>query len=100
MSSISTYYNGHGVLIFIFLDGFTEQDIIANAILLFLAGFEPVSSTLSFCLYQLALNQNIQDKMREEMYSKSKQHGQLNNDFLVDLYYTDMVLAGKYQNII
>ncbi|XP_026815293.1 probable cytochrome P450 6a13 [Rhopalosiphum maidis] len=72
---------------------FTEQDIIANAILMFLAGFEPVSSTLSFCLYQLALNQHIQDKMRDEMNSKLKQHGQLNNEFLVDLHYTDMVLA-------
>ncbi|XP_022170501.1 cytochrome P450 6a2-like [Myzus persicae] len=74
-------------------NGFTEQHIIANAIQMFLAGFEPVSSTLSFCLYQLALNQGIQDKMRDEMNSKWKQHGQLNNDFLVDLCYTDMVLA-------
>jgi len=87
-------------LIYIILDEFTEQDIIANAILMFLAGFEPVSSTLSFCLYQLALNQHIQDKMRDEMNSKLKQHGQLNNDFLVDLHYTDMVLAGKYRSAI
>ncbi|KAE9535944.1 hypothetical protein AGLY_007845 [Aphis glycines] len=74
-------------------DGFTEQDIVANAILMFLAGFEPVSSTLSFCLYQLAINQNIQDKMRDEMNSKLKEHEQMNNDFLMDLHYTDMVLA-------
>ncbi|KAF0748798.1 putative cytochrome P450 6a13 [Aphis craccivora] len=74
-------------------DGFTEQDIVANAILMFLAGFEPVSSTLSFCLYQLAINQNIQDKMRDEMNSKLKEHGHMNNDFLMDLHYTDMVLA-------
>ncbi|CAI6346056.1 unnamed protein product [Macrosiphum euphorbiae] len=74
-------------------NGFTEQDIVANAILMFFAGFEPVSSTLSFCLYQLALNQNIQEEMRDEMNSKLKEHGQMNNDFLVDLHYTDMVLA-------
>uniref|UniRef100_A0A2H8TQ99 Cytochrome P450 6a2 n=1 Tax=Melanaphis sacchari TaxID=742174 RepID=A0A2H8TQ99_9HEMI len=72
---------------------FTEQDIVANAILLFLTGFEPVSSTLSFCLYQLALNQHIQNRMRDEMNSKLKEYGQMNNDFLVDLHYTDMVLA-------
>lgn len=65
---------------------------------MFLAGFESVSSTLSFCLYQLAFNQHIQDKIRDEMNSKLEQHEKLNNDFLMDLHYTDMVLAGKYQH--
>eukprot|EP00102_Acyrthosiphon_pisum_P014916 XP_008185222.1 PREDICTED: cytochrome P450 3A19-like [Acyrthosiphon pisum] len=74
-------------------NGFTEQDIVANAILMFFAGFEPVSSTLSFCLYQLALNQHNQEEMRDEMNSKVKEHGKINNDFLVDLHYSDMVLA-------
>ncbi|XP_001952450.1 probable cytochrome P450 6a13 [Acyrthosiphon pisum] len=74
-------------------NGFTEQHIIANAILMFLAGFETVSSTLSFCLYHLALNQDVQEKIRDEMNSKLKQHGKINNDFLVNLHYTDMVLA-------
>ncbi|XP_025205425.1 probable cytochrome P450 6a13 [Melanaphis sacchari] len=74
-------------------DGFTEQHIIANAIQMFFGGFEPVSSVLSFCLYELALNQYVQDKLRDEIISISKQHGQINNDFLVDLHYTDMVLA-------
>lgn len=66
---------------------------------MFLAGFEPVSSTLSFCLYQLALNQYIQDKMRDEMNSKSKEHGKMSNDYLLDLHYTDMVLAGEYYDL-
>jgi len=64
---------------------------------MFLAGYETVSSTLSFCLYHLALNQDVQNKIRDEMNSKLKQHGKINNDFLVDLHYTDMVLAGEYQ---
>ncbi|XP_029344716.1 probable cytochrome P450 6a14 [Acyrthosiphon pisum] len=63
---------------------------------MFFAGFEPVSSTLSFCLYQLALNQHNQEEMRDEMNSKVKEHGKINNDFLVDLHYSDMVLAGEY----
>jgi len=67
---------------------------------MFLGGFEPVASLLSFCLYHCALNQNVQDEMRDEMNSKLEQHGQLNNDFLIDLHYTDMVLAGEYQYII
>jgi len=37
--------------------------------------------------------------MRDEINSKLKEHGQMNNDFLMDLHYTDMVLAGKYNNL-
>jgi len=61
-----------------------------------LAGFETVSSTISYCLYELALNKSIQDKVRQEIQSKiSKSYGQINNDFLIDLNYLDMVIAGN-----
>jgi cytochrome P450 family 6 len=62
---------------------------------MFAAGSETVSSTLSFCLYELALNKEIQDKLREEIWTaKAKHDGQLNNDYLMDLRYTNMVLEG------
>nr|UOW66143.1 cytochrome P450 6CY16 [Rhopalosiphum padi] len=79
---------------------YTDADIIGNAILMFAAGSETVSSMLSFCLYELALNKEIQDKLRAEIWSaKAKHDGQLNNDYLMDLHYTNMVLeetARKY----
>lgn len=72
------------------------MDIVANAVLLFTAGFETVALTLSFCLYELALNKNIQNKLRKHIRSiKEKHGGQLNNDFLVDLHYAEMVLDGN-----
>ncbi|XP_060866135.1 cytochrome P450 6k1-like [Metopolophium dirhodum] len=81
-------------------DKFTDDDIIGNAILMFTAGSETISSMLSFCLYELALNIEIQDRLRSEIYSmKAKHNGQINNDYLMDLYYTNMVLeetARKY----
>ncbi|XP_022170039.1 cytochrome P450 6k1-like [Myzus persicae] len=74
-------------------DKFTEADIIGNAILMFTAGSETVSSVLYFCLYELALNKETQDKLRGEICSmKAKHNGQLNNDYLMDLHYTTMVL--------
>ncbi|XP_050527989.1 probable cytochrome P450 6a14 [Daktulosphaira vitifoliae] len=70
------------------------SDIVANAILMFLAGFETVSSTMSFCLYELALNKPIQDKVRKEMTQlMSKHNGEINSEFLSDLHYLEMVLA-------
>lgn len=78
-----------------FIDKFTDADIMGNAILLFAAGSATVSSSLTFCLYELALNKEIQDKVRAEILSmKAKHDGQLNNDYLMDLRYTTMVLEG------
>ncbi|XP_022170037.1 probable cytochrome P450 6a13 [Myzus persicae] len=74
-------------------DKFTDDDIIGNAIVMFTAGSETVSSLLSFCLYELALNKEAQDKLRAEIFSmKAKHDGQLTNDYLMDLHYTTMVL--------
>nr|NP_001352523.1 probable cytochrome P450 6a14 [Myzus persicae] len=74
-------------------DKYTDADIIGNAILLFTSGSESIPSMLSFCLYELALNKEIQDKLRTEICSmKAKHEGQFNNDYLKDLRYTDMVI--------
>lgn len=76
------------------------MDIIANAMLLFAAGTETVATTASFCLYELALNKDIQDRLRAEILSsKIKHDGQLNNEFLDDLSYAEMVLNGNVINL-
>ncbi|XP_027851731.2 LOW QUALITY PROTEIN: probable cytochrome P450 6a13 [Aphis gossypii] len=73
---------------------FTETQIVANAFVMFVAGFETVSTTVSFCLYELALNKSIQDKVREEIQLKLSQNdGQIDNALLMDLNYLDMVIA-------
>lgn len=70
---------------------------MANAFILFAAGFETVSTAMSFCLYELALKKTIQDKVRDEMNTMKKKHNTDNdNDFLKDLHYLEMVLAGQY----
>jgi len=75
---------------------FEETDIVANAFLFFAAGFETVSTAMSFCLYELALKKPIQDRVREEMNAtRAKHNGEINSDFLVDLHYLEMVLAGQ-----
>jgi len=64
---------------------------------MFAAGFETVSLAVSYCLYELALNKSIQDRVREEIQLKmSKNDGQIDHAFLMDLNYLDMVIAGKF----
>nr|ATN95983.1 cytochrome P450 6CY18 [Aphis gossypii] len=72
----------------------TKDQVLSNAFGLFAAGFETTSTTLSFCLYELALKKNIQDRVREEIkLTKIKCNGVIDNEFLTNLNYLDMVIA-------
>jgi len=82
--------------LFIFAEKFTDIDIVANAILLFAAGAEPVSDTFAFCFYELTLNKPIQDKLHQHIYVTREKHGEeFNHNYLADLHYADMVLSDK-----
>lgn len=64
--------------------------------LLFAAGTETVAAIASCCLYKLAMNKDIQDKLRAETIStKTKCGGELNNAFLGDPHYAEMVINGN-----
>ncbi|CAL1292427.1 unnamed protein product [Larinioides sclopetarius] len=43
----------------------SADEIVAQSVIFFTAGYDTTSSTLSFATYQLALNPDIQDKLRE-----------------------------------
>lgn len=44
-------------------EGLTKNEIIANAVLFFLAGFETTATTLNFIMYELTMNPDIQEKV-------------------------------------
>ena len=46
---------------------FDELVIVATALVLMVAGYDTVSSTLSYCCYELAKNPEVQDKLRAEI---------------------------------
>lgn len=76
---------------------FHETDIVANAFVMFAAGFETVSTAVSFCLYELALKKHIQDRVRNEIIATKAKHGdETKSEFLMDLQYMEMVLAGRW----
>ncbi|KAI4459292.1 cytochrome p450 [Holotrichia oblita] len=74
-------------------EGLTLNEIAAQAFVFFLAGFETSSTTMTFCLHELAFNQEIQDKLRKEVRDTyQKTDGQLNYDAIMGMKYMDMVL--------
>lgn len=52
----------------------TELEIIANSVLFFFAGFDTTASTLSFCLYELAKNPDIQERLHQEVKKAIEQN--------------------------
>ncbi|XP_025262192.1 probable cytochrome P450 6a13 isoform X2 [Camponotus floridanus] len=70
----------------------TESLIASQAFVFFLAGFETSSTTMSHALYELALNQQIQDKLREEINQEYTKHdSNLTYENVKEMNYLDKV---------
>lgn len=62
----------------------------------FIAGFETSSTTMTFSLYELASNQNIQNKLRNEIETVIQRYdGKLTYEAIMDMPYLDQVINGK-----
>jgi len=84
-------------MIFIELD---EDAIAAQAFVFFAAGYETSSSTIAFCLHELALNQEIQERTRREIRNAlGARDNKLTYDAVQEMKYLDMVILGMHFNI-
>jgi cytochrome P450 family 6 len=75
---------------------FTDTLLASQAFIFFLAGFETSSTTLSFCLHELALNPEVQERLREEIDSTlEKYEGKITYDGIHSMSYLDKVVDGE-----
>lgn len=69
------------------------EQMVAQALVFFLAGFDTSSTTMSFCLYELALNPDIQHKLRVEIQSSLSQNNEeLSYECLQKMTYLNQVV--------
>ncbi|CAG9828105.1 unnamed protein product [Diabrotica balteata] len=70
----------------------TNEDITAQALIFFFAGFDSVSSLMSFMSYELAINPDVQTRLREEIDEGFQEcNGKLTYETLMKMKYLDMV---------
>lgn len=73
----------------------SNLDIAAQALIFFFAGFETVSALMCFMAYELAINPDIQQRLREEIEETLENcNGELTYEALLKMKYLDMVVSG------
>lgn len=76
----------------------TDSIIAAQAFAFFTAGFETSSTTLSFCLYELALHGSIQDEVFREIEAIASQSGEpFSYESVKDMVLLELCLLGTYR---
>lgn len=72
------------------------EEVAAQAYLFLIAGFESSSSAMAFCLYELARNLDVQQRLHAEIDRiLSKYDGQVTYDSLKEMKYLDCCIDGK-----
>jgi len=77
-------------------DGLSFNEVLAQAFIFFLAGFETSSTTMGFALYELARNQDVQDKVRKEINNVIEKHNnEITYEGIKEMKYLEQVVMGK-----
>lgn len=75
-------------------DGFSVNEIVAHCFAFLLGGFETPSSVGAFCIYELSINQHLQDKVRKEIeHVLETNGGEITYNTLCELKFMDQCIS-------
>lgn len=73
---------------------FDGDDLVAQAVIFFTGGFETSSTTMAFTLYELAVQPEIQNRLRKEIVrALNEANDDITYDMVLSLPYLDMVVS-------
>jgi cytochrome P450 family 6 len=74
----------------------TFNEIWAQSIMFFAAGFETTATALTFCLYELSIQKDFQQKARECVLSVLKKYnGEFTYEGMSEMHYVEQCINGK-----
>lgn len=75
----------------------TDEDIAAQALIFFVAGFETASTCMSFTAYELAINPDVQNRLQGEIDESMREcNNKVTYESLSKMKYLDMVVSGRH----
>jgi cytochrome P450 family 6 len=76
------------------------DELASQALVFFAAGFETSSTLMTFALYELARNEDVQETLRREIDSVLDKHDkQMTYDSIQDMKYLSQVIDGKISTL-
>lgn len=82
--------------IIFFLTEFTDDYLVAHAMTLLFDGSDTSAALFNYVLFELAMNPDIQTKLRNEIDLVSKQNnGKVTFDAILNMPYLEAVFTGK-----
>lgn len=78
-------------------EGLSFEEMCAQCFVFFLGGFETTSTLASYCLFELAKNQDVQDKVRDEVRRVCGGEEDFSYEAIHGMKYLGCVLEGKKQ---
>ncbi|CAH0555970.1 unnamed protein product [Brassicogethes aeneus] len=71
----------------------TLNEMAAQAFVFFIAGFETSATTMTFALFEMSLNQDVQERVRQEVREVLARHnGEINYDSIMEMRYMEQVI--------
>lgn len=71
----------------------TNEEILSNGLVFFVAGFETTGTAMSFMAYLLAKHPDIQDRLRDEVLAVLERDGAFTYDNVFGIKYLDQVIS-------
>lgn len=79
---------------FSFITGLNEQEVIGHSLSFLIEGFETSSSLLTFALYEIARNPDVQSNLYNEI-TQVLGDGDITFDAIQEMKYLECVMNGK-----